>query len=141
VLLVLVLLAALAAGGCGQHHEARLAAGTGPVFPRALALQLAAESDDVAHQLAIGAPCSALTVATRLRQQAIDAIGAGRVPAAFRRTLRSTIADLASRIRCVAATPSLRARPAPAPKQHGHGNNGRHNGQGKHKGNDQDQGD
>jgi hypothetical protein len=140
-LLVLgLVLAALGVGGCGDHHAARRSAGSAAAFPRVLALQLAAESDDVAHQLAVGAPCSALTAAARLRQQTIQAIGAGRVPAAFRRTLRSTTADLARRIRCVATTPSPRARPIPPSEQHGHGNNGKHKGHGKHNGN-QDEGD
>jgi hypothetical protein len=141
VLALALVLSAPAAGGCGEHHGAPRSAVSVPVLPRALALQLAAESDDVAHQLAVGAPCSALTVATRLRQQTIEAISTGRVPAAFRQKLRSTTADLASRIRCVVTTPSPRARPAPPPKQHGHGNNGKHAGHGKHKGHDQSEGD
>jgi hypothetical protein len=137
VALVMLAVATLVLGGCGEHG--RRSAGSRPAFPRPLAQQFAAESDDVAHQLAAGASCAALSVAMRLERQAVQAIDAGRVPAAFRPALRSTTADLASRIHCVAPTPTPpRARPAPPPEKHGHG---KQKGHGKHKGNDKGEGD
>jgi hypothetical protein len=132
-----LVMSAVALGGCAGHrHE-----GARPAFPRPLALQLAAESDGVARELAGHDDCAARSAAIHLRQQTIREINAGHVPAAFRETLQSSANDLASRIRCVPPVPAApRASPAPAPEQHGHGNHGKHKGQGKHNGNDQDEG-
>ena len=121
--------------GCGAHGRPQQSAGSQGALPRALAQQLAAESDAVAHELAAGQPCTALSSAMRLRRQTIEAIDAGRVPAAFRPTLRSTTADLASRIHCIVQPQTEpRARPAPSPEKNGHGNNGKHKGRSKNKG-------
>jgi hypothetical protein len=133
---------ALAVGGCGEHGQAKQSAEGRAALPHALAQQLAAESDEVARRLATGDGCAARSLATRLRQQTIHAIDAGRVPASLQPTLRSTTADLTSRIRCVIRTPSTpRARPAPPPTKTRHEDHGKHKGKEKHKAGDGNEGD
>ena len=132
----------LVAAGCGEHRQVQQSAGRVAALPAALAQQLASESDEVARRLSVGDDCTARSVATRLREQTLQAIDTGRVPAALQRTLRSTTADLASRIRCVIRPPvTPRARPAPPPAGHGHQDRGKHKGKQKGKAGDGDEGD
>ena len=78
---------------------------------------MASRSDEVAQTLAAGDSCRALSLAQQLQQEAVAAINAGRVPAAFQEQLGSTVGDLVFRIQCV-----------PAAEPH---DNGKH--KGKHK--------
>jgi hypothetical protein len=113
--------AVLSLAGCGSSQHPQRAQ---PKLPARVANQLAAQSDRVAAALDRGDACRALDEARRLQQATVDAINAGRVPAAFQEQLGSATSDLLNRIVCV--------RPPPAPtKEHGHGK-GKH--KGKHEG-------
>jgi hypothetical protein len=114
--------AALCLAGCGSGTERRVA--PQPKLPAPVASALASRSDEVAQALAGGDHCRALTLAQQLQRETIAAINGGRVPGAFQEQLGSTVADLASRIRCV---------PAPIPRD-----DDRHKGkhEKKHKGDD-----
>ena len=92
------LLCALAVAGCGSGSERTAPP---PKLPATIASSLAAHSDTVAQALAAGDSCAALAAAERLQQDAITAINAKRVPAAFQEQLASSVSDLVSRIRCV----------------------------------------
>jgi hypothetical protein len=128
-----LVLSSPALAGCAGDRQAQRSGGA-RTLPRTLAQRLAAESDDIAQKLASGDACAAHGAAIRLQRQTIRAINAGHVPAAFQETLRSTATDLASRIRCVAQTPSTpRAVPVPPPKKPAHEDRGKHKGRGKHK--------
>jgi hypothetical protein len=82
--------------GCGG--QAKTAAQ--PKLPRALAGQLATQSNAVASSLTANQSCTALAQAQALQQATIAAINAHRVPAALQNRLRSTATDLVQRIRC-----------------------------------------
>jgi hypothetical protein len=86
----------LALAGCGG--QAKTAAQ--PKLPRALARQLAAQSNSVASSLDANQSCAALAQAQALQQATTAAINAHRVPAALQQQLRSTATDLVERIRC-----------------------------------------
>jgi hypothetical protein len=133
-----LLVSAVVLGGCAGGRQAHTSGTPQRTLPRALALQLAAASDDIARKLADGDSCAARDAAVRLRRHTVQAINAGRVPTVFRGQLQSTANDLASRIRCVVQVPPApRAEPGPPPKQSGHENHGKHKGRGKHEGKDE----
>ena len=96
---VVPLLAAmtLLATACGGSEESTASA---PRLPSALAESLADKSDAIAARLDGGDSCGAAQEATRLRDAALAAIDAGRVPAVFADELETTVAELASQIRC-----------------------------------------
>ena len=132
---VMLVASVILLAGCGAHGRPQQSAASRGALPHLLAQELAAESDAVAHELAAGQTCAALSSAVRLRRETIQAIARGRVPAAFRPTLRSTTADLTRRIHCIVQPQTEpRARPAPPSEKHGHGNNGKHKSHGKDKG-------
>jgi hypothetical protein len=95
------LAAALCLAGCGSGSEHRVA--PQPKLPEPIASALASRSDEIAHALAGGDQCRALSLAQQLQQETISAINAGRVPGAFQEQLGSTVGDLLSRIQCVPA--------------------------------------
>ena len=111
------LAAALCLAGCGSGSEHRVA--PQPKLPEPVASALASRSDEIAHALAGGDQCPALSLAQQLQQETISAINAGRVPGAFQEQLGSTVGDLLSRIQCV---------PAAKPPE-----SGKHKGKGKKK--------
>jgi len=111
------LAAALCLAGCGSGSEHRVA--PQPKLPEPIASALASRSDEIAHALAGGDQCRALSLAQHLQQETISAINAGRVPGAFQEQLGSTVGDLLSRIQCV---------PAVKPPE-----SGKHKGKGKKK--------
>ena len=111
------LLAAFCLAGCGSGSEHRVA--PQPKLPEPIASALASRSDEIAHALAGGDQCRALSLAQHLQQETISAINAGRVPGAFQEQLGSTVGDLLSRIQCV---------PAVKPPE-----SGKHKGKGKKK--------
>jgi hypothetical protein len=111
------LAAALCLAGCGSGSEHRVA--PQPKLPEPIASALASRSDEIAHALAGGDQCRALSLAQQLQQETISAINAGRVPGAFQEQLGSTVGDLLSRIQCV---------PAVKPPE-----SGKHKGKGKKK--------
>jgi hypothetical protein len=111
------LAAALCLAGCGSGSEHRVA--PQPKLPAPVASALASRSDEIAHALAGGDQCRALSLAQQLQQETISAINAGRVPGAFQEQLGSIVGDLLSRIQCV---------PAVKPPE-----SGKHKGKGKKK--------
>jgi hypothetical protein len=107
---IALLATAAVLAGCGGH--ARRAEAPPPKLPAALAEQLATRSDAVAARLDASDGCGALADARSLQQQAIAAINAHQVPAAFQEDLLSTTNDLVARITCA---------PTPRPKEEHHG--------------------
>src|SRR5262249_18976217 len=114
---IALLSAAALCAACSDH--ARRAEPPPPKLPTALAAQLATASDAVAARLDAGDGCGALATARALQQQAIAAINARRVPAAFQEGLLAATNDLVARITCV-----------PPPPQEEHHGKGKDKGQG-----------
>jgi len=94
-LAVLALVLSLAA--CGGSDETSAPA---PELPRALAADLAAQSDEIADTLATGDECAAAHQADALQAAAIGAINAGDVPAALQEELQATANELVDSINC-----------------------------------------
>jgi hypothetical protein len=113
------LVAALCLAGCGSGADQRPAAPRAPRLPRALAAELASQSDAIAHALDAGDPCRASSLAQALQAHTIAAINARHIAASLQEPLASTVTDLATRIRC---TP-------PTEQEPGHG---KKKGKGKH---------
>jgi hypothetical protein len=90
---------ALCLAGCGSGPKHRVA--PQPKLPGPVVSALASRSDEVAHALAGGDQCRALSLAQQLQRETIAAINAGRVPAALQEQLGSTVGDLLARIQCV----------------------------------------
>jgi hypothetical protein len=122
----LAVVVVVAVAGCGGAQAQE------PKLPRALARQLAAQSDRVATALRAGNGCDAAAAARRLRSEATAAVNAGRVPGALQEPLSSAVNDLVSRTRCVRVPVTPAPAPAPAPPSRDHG---KHKGKakGKHK--------
>jgi hypothetical protein len=95
LVLLLGVLGVLALAGCGG----------GPAIDRAVATELARQADAVASARNA---CAARTQARTLQRQAIAAINAGRIPAAYQETLQARVNELA-------ASFELRCLPTPAP--------------------------
>lgn len=108
----------LGLAGCGGTP--RSAEPPPPRLPRAVATPLAQRSDAIAVALAAGDSCRAAALAHQLQQETIDAINAGRVPAALQEPLSGSVNDLAGRIACIP--------PPPDEKQ----DHGKHEGHDKH---------
>jgi hypothetical protein len=120
--IALLSMAALLAG-CGGH--ARRTAPPQPKLPATVAERLATRSDAVAARLDAGDGCGALDEARGLQQQAIAAINARRVPAAFQESLLAATNDLVARITCVPAPPPTEEhRRRGEDKDKGHGKHG-----------------
>ena len=94
-LAVLALVLSLAA--CGGSDETSAPA---PKLPRALAADLAAQSDQIADTLAAGDECAAAHQADALQAAAIGAINAGDVPPALQEDLQATANELVDAINC-----------------------------------------
>ena len=140
--MIVVILACAGAAACGGGSAGSASqAPRGPVIPRAVAADLAAQADAVAVSLDAQRGCAALDQARRLGTAVDAAIAAGRVPAKLQPQLRATATRLAAGIRCV--PPSPPAPPAPPPptnqkppghdrhhhhKHHGPGQNGQGDG-------------
>jgi hypothetical protein len=124
-----VAIAATAAPACGGHDHAQRST-RAPKLPHAVAVQLAAVSDDVARKLDAGDECAALAAARRLQQQTIKAIDSGRVPGRFQETLQATATDLVARIRCVPPPQPTPAAPSKDKPKNGHKGHGKHKGHG-----------
>jgi hypothetical protein len=93
----LLTVTALAVAGCGGTEDN---APTESALPRALANKLAAKSEGVAAKLDAGDSCGAAADAASLKETALAAIDAGRVPAAFADELAASVTELVSQIRC-----------------------------------------
>ena len=91
-----VLVAALAAAGCGSSPDAE----TEPrvVLPADVGAELAAANDEVAQALESGDTATAHAEAQELRTLAVDAIEAGRVPPELRAPLLAGIDRLLATI-------------------------------------------
>ena len=114
--------AALGVAGCGNDTMQR-AAPPPPRLPRALADELAMQSDELARALDGQDSCRASSLAHVLQAPTISSINARRVPAAFQEPLANAVTDLVTRIRCT----------APPVEQPGQGANGKGKAKGKHK--------
>jgi hypothetical protein len=124
-----VLLGALVLAGCGA--QAQETAPREPQLPRALARSWAQQADAVAAALEAGDGCTARMRAQALQERVIDAVNERRVPARFQEQLTSSVNDLAGRITCTPAPPTIVEEPEPDPpekhkphppkKAHGHG--------------------
>jgi hypothetical protein len=88
---------AVALAGCGGDGEAPAPA---PTLPRALASDLAAQSDAIAEAYAAGDVCGAAGQADVLLDAVMAAIEEGRVPGAFQESLTSTANELVNQINC-----------------------------------------
>jgi hypothetical protein len=110
--------ACLVLAGCGGGRKAAPA----PKLPAPLGRSLAAQSEQVASQLAAGDACGASDSATKLQQRTIASMV--RVPAELQEPLQSAVNDLADRAQaaCQAATPPPPLPPvSPPPPEHGKG--------------------
>jgi hypothetical protein len=76
-----------------------------PALPRALAQDLAAQSEQIADTLAAGDVCGAAQQADELNAAAVAAADGGRVPAVMREELLSTVELLVNEINCPAPEP------------------------------------
>jgi hypothetical protein len=127
-----VLATVVVLAGCGAE---RAAPPTRPHLPHALGAAWRKDADAVADALAVGDGCLARQRAVALRTAVITAVNAHRLPPRFQESLVGAVNDLASRIRCVPATPAPAPAPTPAPAPPAHEDHG--HGHGKHKGHDQ----
>jgi hypothetical protein len=73
-------------------------------LPRALAADLASQSDAIAQALDAGDPCRASNLAQALQAQTIAAINTRRIAGSLQEPLASAVTDLATRIRCTPPT-------------------------------------
>ncbi len=131
---------ALVLAGCGGQAKTA----TQPKLPRALARQLATQSNAVASSLAANQSCTALAQAQALQQATIAAINAHRVPAALQKQLQSTATDLVQRIRCTPPAPKVDEsimRGSENAKRDKHKKHKKHHGDGKHGGDGEGGGD
>ena len=78
-------------------------------LPPDLARQLVAGSEGIVEKLDEGDECAASEAAQTLRRQTIEAINAGRVPAALQEELQGSVNELAETIRCGATGASTAA--------------------------------
>jgi hypothetical protein len=88
---------AIALAGCG--HSTTPSAQE-PALPRAVANDLAAKSDQIAHALDSGDVCGAASLADRLKDAVDAAVSSGRVPQAFQDELEQTATDLQNEVNC-----------------------------------------
>jgi hypothetical protein len=128
--MIVVILACAGAAACGGGSAGSASQpARGPLIPRALAADLAAQADSVAVSLDAQRGCAALDQARRLSTAVDAAIAAGRVPAALQPQLQATATRLAAGIRCVPPAPTAKPKPPPkhdhhhGPKHHGPGQN------------------
>jgi hypothetical protein len=75
-----------------------------PKIPAGLARDFAAQAEAIAANLDAGDPCQAREQALALQADVDEAIASGRIPAAFRRELRSTVNELVQ-IECLPPEP------------------------------------
>ena len=99
----------LALAGCGGGEDE--AAPKRPKLPAATATALAAESDQIAENLAAGDECAADLRARALRAHVGDAVASGEVSIALGREMSAAARSLDQGITCEPAPP-----PAPEPK-------------------------
>ncbi len=101
---VILLACVLALAGCGSSG--------GPPIDATLATKLANQADAIAAKRD---PCAARTHARILQRQLIDAINAGRIPAAYLEPLQSRVNEIAAayELRCL-PTPSTESAAPPA---------------------------
>ncbi len=85
--------------GCGGGGG-NTAPPPGPAIERATAEQLASKSDAIADALDGGDVCSAAGLADELNDQVIEAINAGRIPAAFQEDLQARANELVNTVNC-----------------------------------------
>jgi stage V sporulation protein SpoVS len=116
-----LVLAVLAAAGCGGGHQAA-ATKPPPKLPRALAQSLAQQADAIAASLDAGDACTAELQAVVLRTAVGQAVNAHQVPRPFLQQLLGTTNHLAGRIVC---TP-----PPVVTKHDGNGKHDKHGNQG-----------
>ena len=134
--MIVVILACAGAAACGGGSAGSASQPTrGPVIPRALAADLAAQADSVAVSLDAQHGCAALDQARRLGTAVDAAIAAGRVPAALQPQLQATATRLVAGIRCVPPPPPPNSQKPPGHDRHHHH---KHHGPGQ---NDQGDGD
>ena len=102
----------LALSACGADDEAREPAG--PKLPPALATALAAQSDQIAENLAAGDECAADLQAQAMRAHVGDAVGSSQVPPTLGREMSAAARSLDDGIVCEPAPPPA---PEPEPKE------------------------
>lgn len=107
----------LALAGCGGEDEADPPATAQPKLPAELAVALAAQSDQIADNLAAGDECAADLQAQALRAQVEDAVGGPEVPPALGREMSAAAGTLDDGIQCEPApAPAPEPKPKPKPK-------------------------
>jgi hypothetical protein len=98
---VAVLVAALALAGCGGGGEDEAAPPPPPPkLAKATAGRLVARSDTIALKLAAGDECGAAHEADALNADAIAAVNAGEIPAAFQEELVARTQELVNAVNC-----------------------------------------
>jgi hypothetical protein len=88
---------AIALAGCGGSTTTSVQE---PALPRAVANDLAAQSDRIADALDSGDRCGAAGLADRLKDAVEAAVSEGQVPPAFQDELEQTATDLQNEINC-----------------------------------------
>jgi len=88
---------AIALAGCGDSTRT---SAQEPAFPRAVANDLAAKSDQIADALDSGDRCGAAGLADRLKDAVEAAVSNGQVPPAFQDELEQTATELQNAFNC-----------------------------------------
>jgi hypothetical protein len=109
------------------------------VLPAPLAAELAARADAVASKLDAGDSCGARAQAEALQADAIAAVNAGRVPAAYQEELGAAVSSLVASIECTppSVADNQQEEDEDAADQRANGNgkaHGKGEDKGKHKG-------
>jgi hypothetical protein len=102
----LTVCSALALAGCGGSDntftttQQRTTTTSVPTIQRAVAQQLAGQSDEIARRLDAGDSCGAAHAADRLRNELTAAINAGSIPALYLEDLSSSVNELQAQLTC-----------------------------------------
>jgi hypothetical protein len=129
---IVLVAAALAAGGCGGGDRSAETTAPGPTLPRTVAEDLAARSDAIAAALDAGDVCTAAVRADELQGATATAINNGQVPQEFQEDLQARANELVNAVNCP---------PPPTTTAEKEEENGKGKGRGKKKGNEKKGGD
>jgi hypothetical protein len=97
---IVLVAAALAAGGCGGGERSAETTAPRPTLPRTVAEDLAARSDAIAAALDAGDVCTAAVRADELRDATVTAINNGQVPQEFQEDLQARANELVNAVNC-----------------------------------------
>lgn len=129
---IVLVAAALAAGGCGGGERSADTTAPRPTLPRTVAEDLAARSDAIADALDAGDVCTAAVRADELQDATVTAINNGQVPQEFQEDLQARANELVNAVNCP---------PPPTTTEEKEEENGEGKGRGKKKGNEKKGGD